>query len=152
MDNKSKKSIFNENQVKYRKICYPLQPWLTLQGLSYSKTCLKQVSKKPKLFFNTDYRLMQVKSIAECSNGSILQYFQPALSCTFPFIPLFWLFLSGRLRQVLLYIDISSFQIQHVIVRPRVLQYIVLSIFKWPLKTGFTVYRYKQFSNSACHC
>ena len=28
----------------------------------------------------TDYRLMQVKSIAECSKGSILQYFQPTLS------------------------------------------------------------------------
>ena len=28
-----------------------------------------------KLVFKTDYRLMQVKSIAECSNGSILQYF-----------------------------------------------------------------------------
>ena len=28
-----------------------------------------------KLVFNTDYHLMQVKSIAECSKGSILQYF-----------------------------------------------------------------------------
>ena len=28
-----------------------------------------------KLIFKTDYRLMQVKSIAECSKGSILQYF-----------------------------------------------------------------------------
>ena len=30
--------------------------------------------------FKTDYRLMQVKSIAECSNRSILQYFWPSLS------------------------------------------------------------------------
>ena len=29
---------------------------------------------------NTDYSLMQVKSIAECSQGSILQYFGPSLS------------------------------------------------------------------------
>ena len=28
-----------------------------------------------KLVFNTNYRLMQVKSIAECSPWSILQYF-----------------------------------------------------------------------------
>ena len=42
----------------------------------YSKTCLKRpLSKRAKLFFKTDYLLMQVKSIAECSKGSILQYF-----------------------------------------------------------------------------
>ena len=32
-------------------------------------------SKRPKLFFKMDNRLMQVQSIAECSKGSILQYF-----------------------------------------------------------------------------
>ena len=36
--------------------------------------------KKTKLVFKTDYCLMQVKSIAECSKGSILQYFRPSLS------------------------------------------------------------------------
>ena len=46
---------------------------------------------------------MQVKSIAECSKGGILQYFRPSLSYHFPLRPLFCLFLSGRLRQVLLY-------------------------------------------------
>ena len=30
--------------------------------------------------FKTDYHLMQVKSIAESSKGSILQYFPPSLS------------------------------------------------------------------------
>ena len=40
----------------------------------YSKTCVKQsITKRPKLVFKTNYRLMQVKSIAECSKGSILQ-------------------------------------------------------------------------------
>ena len=34
----------------------------------------------PKLVFMTNYCFMQVKSIAECSNGSILQYFRPLLS------------------------------------------------------------------------
>ena len=43
---------------------------------------------------------MQVKSIAECSKGSILQYFRPALSYHMALRPLFCLFLSGHLRQV----------------------------------------------------
>ena len=59
--------------------------------------------RTPKLVFNTDNRLMHVNSIAECSKGSILQYFRPSLSYHFPLRPLFCLFLSGRLRQVLLY-------------------------------------------------
>ena len=36
------------------------------------------LSKRPKMFFKTDYCLMQVRSIAECSKGSILQYFRPS--------------------------------------------------------------------------
>ena len=40
------------------------------------KPVLSGHSKRtPKLVFNTDYSLKQVKSIAECSKGSILQYF-----------------------------------------------------------------------------
>ena len=39
--------------------------------------------RTPKLDFNSDYRLMQVKSIAECSKGSILQYFWPSLELPF---------------------------------------------------------------------
>ena len=46
---------------------------------------------------------MQVKSIAECSKGSILQYFQPSLSYHLSLRSLFSLFLSGRFTQVLLY-------------------------------------------------
>ena len=49
---------------------------LQLSKSKYSKTCLKRPLKKDrKLVFKTDYRLMQVKSITECSKGSILQYF-----------------------------------------------------------------------------
>ena len=48
---------------------------------------------------------MQVKSIAECSIGSILQYFQPSFSYNLPLRPLFCQFLSAHLRQVLLYYD-----------------------------------------------
>ena len=46
---------------------------------------------------------MQVKSIAECSTGSILQYFRPSLSYHVSLRSLFCLFLSGRFTQVLLY-------------------------------------------------
>ena len=46
---------------------------------------------------------MQVKRIAECSKGSILQYFRPSLSYRLSLRSLFCLYLSGRLRQVLLY-------------------------------------------------
>ena len=56
--------------------------------------------KDQKLVFKTNYRLMQVKSIAECSNGSILQYFRPSLS--YHWSLRFCLFLSGRFTQVLL--------------------------------------------------
>ena len=38
-------------------------------------------------------------------NYSILQYFPPSLSYHLSLRPLFYLFLSGRLRQVLLYMD-----------------------------------------------
>ena len=53
----------------------------------------------------TDGSLMQVESILECSllSWSILQYFQPALSDNRSWKSIFWTFLSGRLRQILLY-------------------------------------------------
>ena len=59
--------------------------------------------KDRKLVFKTNYCLMQVKSIAECSKGSILQYFRPSLSHHLLLRSLFCLFLSGRFTQVLLY-------------------------------------------------
>ena len=46
---------------------------------------------------------MQVKNIAECSKGSILQYFRPSLSYHLSLRSLFCLFLSCRFIQVLLY-------------------------------------------------
>ena len=52
-----------------------------------------------KLVFKTDYRLMQVKSMAE---WSILQYFRPSLGYHLSLRFLFCLLLSGRLRQFLL--------------------------------------------------
>ena len=57
---------------------------------------------------------MQVKSIAECSPWSILQYFQPVLSYHLSLTSLFCLLLSGRLRQVLLYIELLKDSNLHV--------------------------------------
>ena len=59
--------------------------------------------KDPKLVFKAQYRLMQVKSIAECSKVSILQYFRPSLSYHLTLRSLFCLYLSGRFTQGLLY-------------------------------------------------
>ena len=56
------------------------------------------------MFFNTNYCLMQVKSIAECSKGRILQYFQRSLSYHLSLRSWFCLFLRCRFTQVLLYI------------------------------------------------
>ena len=55
----------------------------------------KNRSSRPK------YHIMQVKSIAECSKGSILQYIQPSLSYHLSLRSLFCLFLSDRFTQVL---------------------------------------------------
>ena len=51
---------------------------------------------------------MKVESIAEYSNGSILQYFWPALSDNLSWKPIFGLFGSDCYRQVLLYILITQ--------------------------------------------
>ena len=67
--------------------------------------------RRQKLFFKTAYRLMQVKSIAECSKGSILQYFRPSLSYYLSLRSLFCLFLSGGFRQVLLHLQNTTFDL-----------------------------------------
>ena len=60
--------------------------------------------KDQKMVFKTNYRLMQVKNIAECSKGRILQYFRPSLSYHLSLRPLSCLFLRGRFTHVLLYL------------------------------------------------
>ena len=51
----------------------------------------------------TNSSLMKVENIVECSPGSILQYYWPALSDNWSIKPIFNLFESGCFRQVLLY-------------------------------------------------
>ena len=59
---------------------------------------IRSLSKIPKNVFKTNYRLMQFRSIAECS---ILQHFRPSFSYRLSLRSLFCLCFSGRLRQVL---------------------------------------------------
>ena len=62
---------------------------ITTCAVPYSKICVKRsLSKRQKMVFKTDYRFMQIKSIAECSKGSILQYFRPSLIYHLPLRPL----------------------------------------------------------------
>ena len=86
--------------------------------MRYSKTCVKRLlSKNRKLVFNTNCRFMQVKSIADCSNGSILQYFRHSLSYIYLFSlrSLFCLLLSGRFTKALMYCIFLLDCIQRVI-------------------------------------
>ena len=70
----------------------------TTEPLRYKPVWSGHSKTPPKLVFKTDYCLMQVKSIAECSKGSSLQYFRPSLSYHLSLVSVFCLFLSGRLR------------------------------------------------------
>ena len=74
---------------KYRKTCIkrPLSkgPKIGFKDQLSLNVCKKYCrmpsssQKDRKLFLKTNYHLMQVKSIAECSKGSILQYFRRSL-------------------------------------------------------------------------
>ena len=68
---------------------------------------MASLKKTENWFSRPIYRLMQVKSNAECSKGSILQYFRPSLSYHLSLRPLFCLFLSGRFKQVSIYCTIN---------------------------------------------
>ena len=69
----------------------------------YSKTCVKRpLSKRQKIGFNTYYRLMQVKSIAECSKHSAILSIFIKLQYH-PTLRSFLSILSGRFTQVLHY-------------------------------------------------
>ena len=84
-------SRVSSNSHQYGKLTDTVKPVLS----GHSK-------RTPTIGFNADYCLMQVKSVAQCSNGSILQYFRPSLSYHYPLRSLFCLLLSGHLRRVLL--------------------------------------------------
>ena len=62
--------------------------------LNLCKTTTQKIDKTKILMTNVS--IMQVKSIAECFQGSILQYFWPALSDDWSWKPIFGQFESGR--------------------------------------------------------
>ena len=66
--------------------------------IQYTGTCVKrQLLKIPKIGLKTNYRLMQVKSIAECSHSAILSAFIKLPIATKIFVVVF---LSGRFTQI----------------------------------------------------
>ena len=71
--------------------------------LKYSKTCLKRPLKRPKIGFQAGLSLNACQKYRRMLQENILQYFLPSLSYHLSLRSLFCLFLSGRLRQVLLY-------------------------------------------------
>ena len=77
----------------------------------YSKTCVKRpLSKRPKLVFKTNYCLMQVKSIAECSKDSaiLLTFIKlPVVIKIFVLSIFEWLFYTG-LTVLIRYASIKS--------------------------------------------
>ena len=81
-----------------------------LNNLWYTETInctVKQpLSKRLKIVFKNC--LMQVKSIGECSKGSILQYFWSLFSYHLSLRSLFCLFLSGHFTQALLYLQLIN--------------------------------------------
>ena len=79
---------------------------------------------------------MQVKTIAECSKGSILQYIRPSLSNHLSLRSLFCLFLSGPFTQVLLYTYLGS-------------GYNIKPIFKLVQETDLiNAYKYMEFESN----
>ena len=92
-----KTSDFNKNYSSYRESMNSTKQKVHV-GSQHSKIYLKQPLKKDKTkILMTFGSLMKVEKIAECSPWSILQYFLPALRDNWSS------FLSGHLRQVLLY-------------------------------------------------
>ena len=109
-----KRLIFNKNQQTTKKsmtllIMHRVNSTSTFNVI-YSKTCLKQPLKsRPKIVFQTQLSLNAGQKY--CRMLPLLQeehseYFRPSLSYHLSLRSLFCLFLIGRLRQVLLYLEL----------------------------------------------
>ena len=85
-----------------------------------------------KVVLKTNYCLIQVKSIAECSKGSILQYFHPSLSYHL-------LSLNAGQKYCRMLQGEHSAILLTFIKLPFVIKIFVMSIFEWLFYTGFTV-------------
>ena len=72
----------------------------------YSKPVLSgHPKRRPKIVFQDQILLNAGQKYCRILSWIILQYFQPSLSYHLSLRPLFCLFLSGRLRQILLYLS-----------------------------------------------
>ena len=89
------------------------------QKKMYNKTCLKRpLKKRAKIVFQDPLSLNVGQKYCRMLQESILQYFRPSLSYHLSLRPLFCLFLSGLLRQALLYaqtLDFSGLSFQDYI-------------------------------------
>ena len=92
------------NFVLWLQILKSTRPFLWWIWYDTVKPVLSGHSKidKTKILM-TNGSLMKLKSIAECSPWSILQYFWPALNDNWSWKPIFGLFEGGHFRQVLIY-------------------------------------------------
>ena len=76
------------------------------------KPALSDHSKRrPTTGFQEQLSLNAVQKYCRMLQESILQYFRPSLSYHLSLRPLFSLFLSGCLRQVFLYLDVTIFHL-----------------------------------------
>ena len=94
-------SIFHECITGVKRLIFLLHK---IKLIWYSKTCLKQPLKRPIIGFQDRLSLNAGQKYCRMLQESILQYFRPSLSYNLSLRPLFCLFLSGHLRQVLLYL------------------------------------------------
>ena len=99
-------------------VCFLLNRLNTAFSFTAKPVLSGHSKRRSNLVFKPHYRSMQVKSIAESSKGSILQYFWPSLSYKHSAILLAFIKL------------------------PLVIKIFILSVFEWPLRTGFTVLFY----------
>ena len=104
-----------------------------LHPIIHSKTCVKQPpSKDQKMFFKTNYRLMQVKSILKQPLSKRPNIgFQDQLSLNVG--QKYCRMLQGEHSTILL----------TFIKLPFVIKNLFVSIFEWPFYTGFTCMAYK---------
>ena len=66
----SEKPMYFNTSLRKRCMELVYDLFLEYRSKTYSNTCVKRPSQKDrKLVFKSNYRLMQVKSIAECYNG-----------------------------------------------------------------------------------
>ena len=109
------KNIANE------KVYFMFDHLLTLVLVNTVKPLSGHSKRRPKLDFQDRLSLYAGQKYCRMLQKSILQYFRPLISYLLSLIPLLCLFLSGRLRQVLLKIiityiafyDFQPVQLQH---------------------------------------